>query len=185
MHSVFEPTFLDLIYAKFYWLAGKVNYKMYLTITFNLSAFVFAQIIFTRQTQVCPIVSSTTMKKSNIAHTQSHELYLYKTYSSNCSCNSSRGINKENICVFSLLWIILGNATLHGCFQLSSHEDYWHHESHFSVIADIMPRKRFKLLRRFIHFNDNQQCDGSPDRFYKIRPLFEMLREQCLLIPST
>lgn len=124
MHSVCEPTFLDLIYAKFYWFAGKVNYKMYLTITFNLSAFVFAQIIFTRQTQVCPIVSSTTMKKSNIAHTQSHERivwYLYNTYSSNCSYNSSRGINKENICVFSWLWIILGNATLHGCFQLSSH----------------------------------------------------------------
>lgn len=110
------PSFIDLL--------GKVNYKMYLTITFNLSAFVFAQIIFTRQTQVCPIVSSTTMKKSNIAHTQSHERivwYLYNTYSSNCSYNSSRGINKENICVFSLLWIILGNATLHGCFQLSSH----------------------------------------------------------------
>ncbi|XP_050959103.1 piggyBac transposable element-derived protein 2 [Labeo rohita] len=72
-----------------------------------------------------------------------------------------------------------------GVFNFPSLEDYWHHESRFSVIADIMPRKRFQLLRRYIHFNDNQQCSENPDRFYKIRPLFEMLRKQCLLIPST
>lgn len=72
-----------------------------------------------------------------------------------------------------------------GVFNFPAMEDYWHHESRFNMIADIMPRKRFKLLRRFIHFSDNQQCNDSPDRFYKIRPLFEMLRQQCLLIPST
>uniref|UniRef100_A0A3B3QTZ4 PiggyBac transposable element-derived protein domain-containing protein n=1 Tax=Paramormyrops kingsleyae TaxID=1676925 RepID=A0A3B3QTZ4_9TELE len=72
-----------------------------------------------------------------------------------------------------------------GVFSYPAMEDYWHHESRFNMIADIMPRKRFKLLHRFIHFNDNYQFNNSPDRFYKIRPLFEMLREQCLLIPST
>ncbi|XP_054602416.1 piggyBac transposable element-derived protein 2-like [Nothobranchius furzeri] len=72
-----------------------------------------------------------------------------------------------------------------GVFNFPSLEDYWHHESRFSVIADIMPKKRFQLLRRFIHFNDNQQCNNSGDRFNKIRPLFDMLREQCLQIPST
>lgn len=72
-----------------------------------------------------------------------------------------------------------------GVFNFASLEDYWHHESCFKVIADIMPRKRFQLLRRFIHLNDNQQCNKSPDRFYKICPLSEMLHEQCLLIPST
>lgn len=72
-----------------------------------------------------------------------------------------------------------------GVFNFPAMEDYWHHESRFDLIADIMPKKRFHLLRRFIHFNDNQQCNDSPDRFYKIRPLFDMLREQCLLIPST
>ncbi|XP_058602618.1 uncharacterized protein LOC131521686 [Onychostoma macrolepis] len=48
-----------------------------------------------------------------------------------------------------------------------------------------MPRKRFQLLRRYVHFDDNQQCSENPDRFDKIRPHFEMLRKQCLLIPST
>ncbi|XP_038591089.1 piggyBac transposable element-derived protein 3-like [Micropterus salmoides] len=72
-----------------------------------------------------------------------------------------------------------------GVFNFPAMDDYWHHQSRFSVIADIMSSKRFKLLRRFIHFTDNQQDNNSPDRFQKIRPLFEMLREQCLLIPST
>lgn len=72
-----------------------------------------------------------------------------------------------------------------GVFNFPSLEDYWHHESRFSVIADIMPKKRFQLFRQFIHFSDNQQCNESQDRFKKIRPLFDMLREQCLQIPST
>uniref|UniRef100_A0A3P9DBQ9 PiggyBac transposable element-derived protein domain-containing protein n=1 Tax=Maylandia zebra TaxID=106582 RepID=A0A3P9DBQ9_9CICH len=72
-----------------------------------------------------------------------------------------------------------------GVFNFPSLEDYWHHESRFSVIADIMPKKRFQLFRRFIHFSDNQQCNESQDRFKKIRPLFDMLREQCLQMPST
>uniref|UniRef100_A0A3B5R5N8 PiggyBac transposable element-derived protein domain-containing protein n=1 Tax=Xiphophorus maculatus TaxID=8083 RepID=A0A3B5R5N8_XIPMA len=72
-----------------------------------------------------------------------------------------------------------------GVFNLPSLEDYWHHESRFDLITDIMPRRRFQLLRRYIHFNDNQQCSESWDSLYKIRPLFEMLCEQCLLIPST
>lgn len=59
-----------------------------------------------------------------------------------------------------------------GVFNFPAMEDYRHLESRFNVIADIMPRARYKLLRRFIHFNDNQQCDGSLDQFYKIRPLF-------------
>lgn len=64
-----------------------------------------------------------------------------------------------------------------GVFSFPAIDDYWCIESRFSVIADIMPRRRFKLLRQYLHFNDNQLCNGSPDRFYKIRPLFDMLRQ--------
>ncbi|XP_069025011.1 piggyBac transposable element-derived protein 3-like [Embiotoca jacksoni] len=72
-----------------------------------------------------------------------------------------------------------------GVFNFPALEDYWHHASRFDLIAGIMPKKRFQVVRRFIHLNDNQQCNDSPDRFNKIRSLFDMLREQCLLIPST
>lgn len=79
----------------------------------------------------------------------------------------------------------LAMLLLMGVFNFPAMDDYWNPASRFNLIADIMPKRRFKLLRRYIHFNDNQQCDGTPDRFYKVRPLFEMLRNQCLLIPST
>ncbi|XP_010796031.1 piggyBac transposable element-derived protein 3-like [Notothenia coriiceps] len=72
-----------------------------------------------------------------------------------------------------------------GVFHFPAIEDYWHGASRFNLIADIMLRNRFQQLRRFIHFSDNQQFNDSPDRFFKIRPLFEMLRKQCLKIPST
>ncbi|XP_071744220.1 piggyBac transposable element-derived protein 3-like [Lepeophtheirus salmonis] len=72
-----------------------------------------------------------------------------------------------------------------GVFTFLAIDGYWRHESRFNVIADVMPRKRFQQLHRFIHFTDNHQCDDSLDRFDKIHPLFEIIREQCLLIPST
>uniref|UniRef100_A0A3P9ISN6 PiggyBac transposable element-derived protein domain-containing protein n=1 Tax=Oryzias latipes TaxID=8090 RepID=A0A3P9ISN6_ORYLA len=68
-----------------------------------------------------------------------------------------------------------------GVFTFPSLEDYWHQESRFNIIADIMPRKRFQLLRRYIHFCDNQQINESPDRFYKIRPLFEISVDEVMV----
>lgn len=72
-----------------------------------------------------------------------------------------------------------------GVFNFQAINDYWDLESRFDAIADTMSKKRFNLLRRFIHFSVNQQCDLSTDRFYKFQPLFEILCEQCLLIAST
>ncbi|KOB72988.1 Uncharacterized protein OBRU01_11452 [Operophtera brumata] len=41
-----------------------------------------------------------------------------------------------------------------------------------------MTLKRFQLLRRYIHFNDNLKDDG--DGYYKVRPLLKRIRENCL-----
>ena len=47
-----------------------------------------------------------------------------------------------------------------------------------------MSRDRFELLKRYIHFNDNNNApahnDVNKDRLYKIRPLFEKLCQNCL-----
>lgn len=72
-----------------------------------------------------------------------------------------------------------------GVFAFPTIDDYWHADSRFPTVADTMHVKRFKIIRRWLHFNDNSQTNGSPDRFYKVRPLFDMLREQCLRIPAT
>uniref|UniRef100_A0A3P9CMK6 PiggyBac transposable element-derived protein domain-containing protein n=1 Tax=Maylandia zebra TaxID=106582 RepID=A0A3P9CMK6_9CICH len=69
-----------------------------------------------------------------------------------------------------------------GVFNFPSLEDYWHHESRFSVIADIMPKKRFQLFRRFIHFSDNQQHKGwqSPSIYCVLPSKFICEEEQML-----
>jgi len=50
-----------------------------------------------------------------------------------------------------------------------------------------MSRNRFKKVKAFLHFNDNSKAlgknDSSYDRLYKIRPLLQMLRENCLTVP--
>ena len=38
-------------------------------------------------------------------------------------------------------------------------------------VADIMTLKKFQLMRRNLHFNDNLKDDG--DRYYKIRPVLQ------------
>nr|XP_053653610.1 piggyBac transposable element-derived protein 3-like [Cherax quadricarinatus] len=47
-----------------------------------------------------------------------------------------------------------------------------------------MESKRFMLLRRTIHFNDNTKKKGN-DRFIKIRPLYNALTKACLNVPAT
>lgn len=43
-----------------------------------------------------------------------------------------------------------------------------------------MTLKKLQLLRRYLHFNDNLRDDG--DRYYKIRPHLQKIRENCLKI---
>jgi len=64
---------------------------------------------------------------------------------------------------------------------------YWEAETRYSQIASLMSRDRFKKLKAFLHFNDNSKPpgknDSSYDKLYKIRPLLQMLRENCLTVP--
>nr|CAH7768903.1 unnamed protein product [Callosobruchus chinensis] len=67
-----------------------------------------------------------------------------------------------------------------GIVRLPSYEDYWSLDSRIADVADLMSIKRFKLLRRFIHFNDNSLVtQETKDRFFKVRPLIEKIRENC------
>ncbi|KAG5884022.1 hypothetical protein JTB14_014797 [Gonioctena quinquepunctata] len=69
---------------------------------------------------------------------------------------------------------------LMGIIQLPTYEDYWAGGTRMEHIASIMLVKRFKLLRRYIHFNDNSLVTpATKDRFVKIRPLIENIRQNC------
>lgn len=72
-----------------------------------------------------------------------------------------------------------------GVCNLPSLDDYWAIASRVPQVAEIMSSKRFKLLRRYIHFNDNYQIHGTVDRFYKVRPLFSFITKAFLNEPQT
>ena len=70
-----------------------------------------------------------------------------------------------------------------GVVQLPSYRMYWSQNIRCPQIADVMPLKRFDKLKRFIHFVDNSKYEESNhDKLFKIRPVIERVREQCLRV---
>ncbi|XP_026766406.3 histone-lysine N-methyltransferase PRDM9 isoform X2 [Pangasianodon hypophthalmus] len=108
----------------------------------------------------------------------SHIVEQTNLYSAQCNGSSINTTLHEMEEFLSMLLFM-------GVFAFPTLDDYWHADSRFPAVADTMHMKRFKIIRRWLHFNDNSHTNSSPDRFHKIRPLFDMLREQCLRIPAT
>ncbi|KAK0046136.1 PiggyBac transposable element-derived protein 3 [Biomphalaria pfeifferi] len=74
-----------------------------------------------------------------------------------------------------------------GIVHMPRYRMYWSSELRYNAIADYMSRNMFEDIGRFIHFNDNSKVitnrkDQNYDSLYKIRPLLEKLRQQCLLV---
>lgn len=67
---------------------------------------------------------------------------------------------------------------LMGIVNMPAYTDYWSAMFRYDKIAKIMTLKKFQLMRRYLHFSDNLQDDG--DRYYKVRPLLQKIRENCL-----
>lgn len=68
--------------------------------------------------------------------------------------------------------------SLMGNVVMKSYLDYWCHKYRYAQIADIMPLKKYQQMRRYIHFNDSNFEDS--DRYYKVRPVMEKVRQNCL-----
>ena len=52
-----------------------------------------------------------------------------------------------------------------GICHLPAIEDYWADETRVPQVANVMPSKRFRLLRSLLHFNGNDKVKDSMDRF--------------------
>lgn len=60
---------------------------------------------------------------------------------------------------------------------------------HTTIFSQVMPRDRFLLLLRFLHFannDDNNPDDPNRDRLHKIRSFSNMIKERCksVLVPG-
>lgn len=79
------------------------------------------------------------------------------------------------------LWRFIGIHMIMGIVKMPSYKDYWAQWSRYSVVADVMPRKRYDQLISSFHFNNNEDDVGT-DRYYKIRPVLDKLRQNFLKI---
>jgi hypothetical protein len=75
----------------------------------------------------------------------------------------------------------IGIEILMGVINMPAFEDYWALPIRYSQIADVMPVKWFKKLRRLIHVQDNNS-DAKGDRLHKIRSVLEKIRQNSLRI---
>ena len=78
----------------------------------------------------------------------------------------------------------LGLLLLMGIMKKPTIDMYWSTDILYStpLFAQTMTRLRFRLLLRFLHFNDNtmepDRNDPQRDRLFKVRPLLDHLNEQ-------
>lgn len=58
-----------------------------------------------------------------------------------------------------------------GLVKLPAIRDYWRSDNLYSVplAKTIMPRNKFELILKFIHFSDNEDLENGQDRLYKLR----------------
>ena len=72
---------------------------------------------------------------------------------------------------------LIGMEILMGNIKLPSHRNYWSRSLRFPTIADAMPRNRYELLRRYIHFVDQDTEHDANDK-----PILEAVRKGCVKV---
>lgn len=82
------------------------------------------------------------------------------------------GLTEDELRDFLAIHIIMGVVSM------PSYTDYWSLRYRYKLVADLMPLKRYQQTRCFFHFVDNNVQDS--DRYYKVRPLVQKLRDNCL-----
>ncbi|KAI3366108.1 hypothetical protein L3Q82_009927 [Scortum barcoo] len=108
-----------------------------------------------------------------------HIAYQTNLYATQKDINTTFTTTEEEIMDFVAIMMYMGIT------QLPSVEDYWAMETRVPQVANLMSSKRFRLLKRLVHFSDNTNLPGTTDRFFKIRPLFTFLNTAFRSEPQT
>ena len=65
---------------------------------------------------------------------------------------------------------------------LPSYSMYWSQQTTIDPTAKIMSIKRYVLLRRYLHVVDNTIKNKESGKLFKVNPLLDALRNNCLII---
>lgn len=72
---------------------------------------------------------------------------------------------------------------LMGVVNLPAYTLYWSNELRYASIANVMSLKRFEFLKRSLHVvNNNTFNPDDGDKLFKIRPLLEAVRNECIKV---
>ena len=96
---------------------------------------------------------------------------LYSVQKTGTSINCSTNDIRDFIAIELIMGII----------EAPAYTDYWSDEFRYPTIASIMSLKKYQSIRRYLHFIENASSDSS-DRYFKIRPILEAVRANCLAI---
>ena len=69
--------------------------------------------------------------------------------------------------------------------KMSRYKMYWSPQLRCDRIASRMKLNRYETLRKFLHANDNNKKNDPEninDKLFKVRPLLDMVRDNCLKI---
>ncbi|XP_065668109.1 piggyBac transposable element-derived protein 2-like [Hydra vulgaris] len=63
---------------------------------------------------------------------------------------------------------------------------YWTQHNKYASIADVMTLKRFEVLKKYFHANDNthmpKKGTADYDHLYKVRPIVQSILDMCRLV---
>ena len=69
--------------------------------------------------------------------------------------------------------------------KMSQYKMHWSKEFKYDLIASSMTLKRYETLRRFLHASDNNDKnnpENAGDKLFKVRPLLDLVRNNCIKI---
>lgn len=80
---------------------------------------------------------------------------------------------------------VIGMFYFMGLVQMPNTRSYWENEICYQPVAGVMPRDRFLKLLTVLHFVDNNTIteEEKKDKLWKLRPWFDALRQNFMLIP--
>ena len=65
---------------------------------------------------------------------------------------------------------------------LPSYELYWSKDLRVYCVANMVSLKRYQLIRRYLHVNDNMEKKDDSSRLFKVEPVVHALCANCLSI---
>ena len=79
---------------------------------------------------------------------------------------------------------LIGMMIMMGVISYPQYRMHWSPETRIPVIADTISLTRFENLKRFLHFNDNNQMPlHKDDKLHKVRPVLNSVLEKCRSLP--